>query len=86
MYIGVEASGCLNACKHCGVDGQASYGKFFTLQELRDIAKEWGSKYVDIKPDEIVRTDEEKVKLHLAGYSMRAFGISNMRIKDRLDE
>ncbi|MCE5324600.1 radical SAM protein [bacterium] len=42
MFIYVNAAGCPNACRHCGADGHPPYGGFYSVDELRSIADEWG--------------------------------------------
>ena len=43
MFVVIEATGCPNACRHCGVDGRPPCGGFYSLDELREIAAEWGN-------------------------------------------
>jgi hypothetical protein len=52
----------------------------------RKLLKLKAPKYVNIMPDEIALTDSETLRLHPAGYSVRAFGISKLRISDGLGE
>ena len=42
MFIDIEATGCPNACRHCGVDGRPPWGELYSLEELRGVAAEWG--------------------------------------------
>lgn len=42
MPFYVEASGCTHACRHCAASGKPPYGSFYSLQELRQVASEWG--------------------------------------------
>jgi hypothetical protein len=43
LFVDIEASGCPNACRHCSVDGRPPYGDFYSLDELRELARQWGS-------------------------------------------
>ena len=36
-------SGCPNACRHCSVDGRPPYGALYSLDELHELAAQWGS-------------------------------------------
>ena len=42
VLLTVEAAGCPNACRHCGAEGAPPFGGFYRLEELRQLAAEWG--------------------------------------------
>ncbi|MBI5962467.1 MAG: radical SAM protein [Chloroflexi bacterium] len=50
MYVEINAAGCPNICRHCGVDGCFPYGEFFSLSELRTIKDEWGGLIIRYEP------------------------------------
>lgn len=43
MIIYINAAGCPNACRHCSANGHPPYGGFYTSNELKEIASEWGT-------------------------------------------
>ena len=43
MFVDIEASGCPNTCRHCSVEGRPPCGSLYSIEELSDVAKEWGS-------------------------------------------
>lgn len=42
MIVYVNAAGCHISCRHCSVNGSMPIGRFYSLDELRAIAIEWG--------------------------------------------
>jgi MoaA/NifB/PqqE/SkfB family radical SAM enzyme len=42
VIIYVNAAGCPNSCRHCSVSGEPPYGEFYSLDDMRTIAGEWG--------------------------------------------
>jgi len=42
MIIYINAAGCSNSCRHCAVNGGPPYGGFYSLDDMRAIASEWG--------------------------------------------
>jgi len=43
MFVDIEATGCPNMCRHCSVDGHPPYGTLYSIEELQELADEWGS-------------------------------------------
>ena len=43
MFIGVEATGCPNVCRHCGVNGHPPHGSLYSMEDLYELSNEWGS-------------------------------------------
>lgn len=42
MIVYINAAGCHLSCRHCAVNGGLPTGRFYSLDELRSIAREWG--------------------------------------------
>ena len=50
MPIYIEAAGCTNTCRHCARGGRPPFGALYSLDELRELADEWGPFVVDCEP------------------------------------
>jgi hypothetical protein len=94
VYVDVEAAGCPNTCRHCGVSGHYPYGSLYSLQELRAIRKEWGPLWVFYEPTahpDFPETIDPSIEPDLGGWLVtNGFGLARREdypaVFQRLDE
>ena len=77
MPLYVNATGCPNACRHCGRSGGPPCRAHYSLDEMRALARVWGPLVVDREPSahpgfpEVLGPDvgecEQVLATHLCG-------------------
>jgi MoaA/NifB/PqqE/SkfB family radical SAM enzyme len=50
MYVDINTAGCTNSCRHCAINGNLPFDKFYGLDELRAIKNEWGALTIRFEP------------------------------------
>ena len=50
MPLFIDAGGCPNSCRHCGRSGRPPCAAYYSLAELRELARTWGTLHIDAEP------------------------------------